>query len=78
MFANGSKACAWLIYKSAASLTVRLTPHRHPRAARSGAEAKRTPERTNRTNGQPIERCGGCEAAPLNRLGRTFAFSRRV
>ena len=35
------------LYKSAAELTVRLTPHRHPRASRSGAEAKRTP-RTNR------------------------------
>ena len=51
---NGSKACAWLIYKSAAKLTVRLTPHRHPRASRSGAEAKRTPEQKteqNRTKG---------------------------
>ena len=45
---NGSKACAWLIYKSAAKLTVRLTPHRHPLAALAGAEAKRTPERTNK------------------------------
>ena len=52
-YGNGGKACAWLIYKSAAELTVRLTPHRHPRVARSGAEAKRTPERTNRT--KPIE-----------------------
>ena len=50
MFANGSKACAWLIYKSAAKLTVRLTPHRPPLAALAGAEAKRTPKRTNRTN----------------------------
>jgi len=41
------------IYKSAAALTARLTPHRHPCASRSGAEAKRTHERINRT--KPIE-----------------------
>ena len=35
------------IYKSAAQLRVLLTPHRHPLAALAGAEAKRTPERTN-------------------------------
>ena len=36
------------IYKSAAELRVLLTPHRHPRASRSGAEAKRTPEQAKR------------------------------
>ena len=54
---NGSKACAWLIYKSAAELTVRLTPHRHPLAALAGAEAKRTPEQKteqNRTKGAAV------------------------
>ena len=74
--ANGGKACAWLIYKSAAKLTVRLTPHRHPRAARSGAEAKRTAERTNKR--ETDRKRGGREAAPLIRLGRAFAFSRHA
>ena len=41
------------IYKSAAELTMRLTPHRHPLAVLAGAEAKRTHERINRT--KPIE-----------------------
>ena len=35
------------LYKSAAELTVRLLPRRHPLAALAGAAAKRTP-RTNR------------------------------
>ena len=38
----------------------------------SGAEAKRTPERTNKR--KPDRKRGGREAAPLNRLGRAFAF----
>ena len=73
---NGSKACAWLIYKSAAELTVRLTPHRHPLAALAGAEAKRTLQRTNRT--KPNERRGGAEPSPLNRSGIGYRFSRRA
>lgn len=74
---NGSKACAWLIYKSAAKLTVRLTPHRHPLAALAGAEAKRTPERTKRTNGNQRRRRRG--RSPLTRLvNRPLTPSRRA
>ncbi len=47
---NGSKACAWLIYKSAAELTVRLTPHRHPRRF-----APRAPKPSARPNGQSAQ-----------------------
>ena len=65
---NGSKACAWLIYKSAAELTVRLTPHRHPLAALAGAEAKRTPEQTKRANGNHRRRRRG--RSPLTRLAK--------
>ncbi|WP_154071816.1 hypothetical protein [Candidatus Borkfalkia ceftriaxoniphila] len=36
------------INKSAATLTRRLTPPRHPLAALAGAEAKRTPETKQR------------------------------
>ena len=62
------------LYKSAAKLTVRLTPHRHPLAALAGAEAKRTPERNSEENQQKARRRG---AAPLNRSGRASAFTRR-
>ena len=47
---NGSKACAWLIYKSAAKLTVRLTPHRHPR--RFAPRAPKPSARPNKQSGQ--------------------------
>ena len=73
---NGSKACAWLIYKSAAKLTVRLTPHRHPLAALAGAEAKRTPTRTNKR--KPNESAAAAEPSPLYRLGIGCRFSRRA
>ena len=74
---NGSKACAWLIYKSAAELTVRLTPHRHPLAALAGAEAKRTPEQTKRANGNQRRRRRG--RSPLTRLAnRPLTPSRRA
>ena len=45
---------------------MRLTPHRHPRATHSGAEAKRTPERTNKRE-TDLKR-GDREAAPLKRV----------
>ena len=35
---------------------MRLAPHRHPRASRSGAEDKRTPERISRTNQQDSQK----------------------
>ena len=55
------------IYKSAAKLTVRLTPHRHPLAALAGAEAKRTPV-TNKQN-KTKRKHGGAEPSPLIRFG---------
>ena len=45
---------------------MRLTPRRHPRASRSGAEAKRTPEQTKRANGNQRRRRRG--RSPLTRL----------
>ena len=66
IFINGSKACAWLIYKSAAPLTARLTPRRHPLAALAGAEAKRTPQRANKPKTETKERRRrGIAAEPL-------------
>ena len=65
-YKNGSKACAWLIYKSAAALTARLTPRRHPLAVLAGAEAKRTPQRTNKPKTEPkARRRRGIAAEPL-------------
>ena len=66
IFINGSKACAWLIYKSAAPLTARLMPRRHPLAALAGAEAKRTPQRANKPKTvQKARRRRGIAAEPL-------------
>ena len=63
---DGSKACAWLIYKSAAKLTARLTPRRHPLAALAGAEAKRTPQRANKPKTETkARRRRGIAAEPL-------------
>ena len=64
---NGSYACAWLIYKSAAKLTVRLTPHRHPLAALAGAEAKRHARTDKQTKTE--RKRGGRGAVPANPLG---------
>lgn len=71
---DGSKACAWLIYKSAAKLTARLTPRRHPLAARAGAEAKRTPRRANK----PKRKRGEGAASPLNRSAIAARIFRRA
>ena len=75
-FSNGSKACAWLIYKSAAELTVRLTLHRHPLAALAGAEAKRTPltDKQNKTG----RKRGGRGAVPAEPLEDRLPLFRRA
>ena len=66
--------CAWLIYKSAAKLTVRLTPHRHPLAALAGAEAKRTPKRTNKSGKRKLK-AATARAFAADPLGEPPAYS---
>ena len=64
------------LYKSAAKLTVRLTPHRHPR--RFAPRAPKPSARPNGTAKKTDRKRGGRGAAPLNRLGRASAFTRRA
>lgn len=44
---NGCSVCAWLLTSGGLRLTLRLTPQRHPRASRSGADQAHTLSRTN-------------------------------
>ena len=63
---NGNKACACYIYKSAAELTERLTPPRHPRAIARGRRNKHTPSQPKRSvSGKQVR---GGQGAPLTRL----------
>ena len=71
--------CKWqlgvrlAIYKSAAELTVRLTPHRHPLAALAGAEAKRTPP--TKQSGKRKSKAATARAFAANPLGESPAYS---
>ena len=70
---NYSTLAPWRVLgidKSAAKLTVRLTPHRHPRAGALGRRAKHTPrKRQQEQHGKPNRKRGGAEPSPLNRFG---------
>ena len=52
--ANGCSVCAWLLTSGGLRLTLRLTPQRHPRASRSGADQAHTLSQTNHPLDRPI------------------------
>ena len=52
--ANGCSVCAWLLTSGGLRLTLRLTPQRHPRASRSGADQAHTLSQTNQPLNRPI------------------------
>ena len=91
--ANGCSVCAWLLTSGGLRLTLRLTPQRHPRASRSGADQAHTLSRTNqrlnrsipsrkRERATPSRRttksAAGSGAVPADPLGIGCRFPRRV
>ena len=52
--ANGCSVCAWLLTSGGLRLPLRLTPQRHPRASRSGADQAHTLSQTNQPLNRPI------------------------
>ena len=73
---NGSKACAWLIYKSAAKPSVRL---RRTLALALRARAPKPSARPNgQTNRKPDRKRGEGTASPLNRSAIAARIFRRA
>ena len=91
--ANDCSVCAWLLTSGGLRLTLRLTPQRHPRASRSGADQAHTLSLTYRPLNRLLSLCKitiagntfarrkarrGAEPSPLIHSGSAAAFPRRV
>ena len=75
--ANGCSVCAWLLTSGGLRLTLRLTPQRHPRASRSGADQAHTLSRTNQRLNRSIP-SRKRERAPPRRTTKSAAGSGAV